>query len=129
MILRALAALAAVVTTAGAADAQVYAVATNPQGALTYNAGVAVSKVVNDKLKLQFRVQPMAGSSTYVPLLNTGEVDLGFLNVEETLGAVHGVRSFEGKPNPNVRVLVSLFPLPVAYVVPADSPIKSIHDL
>jgi TRAP transporter TAXI family solute receptor len=129
MILRTLAALAATLMAAGTAAAQVYALATNPQGALTYNAGAAVAKVANEKLKLQLRVQPMAGSSTYVPLLNSGEVDLGFLNVEETLGAVHGLRSFEGKPNPNVRVLVALFPLPVAYVVPADSPIKTMRDI
>jgi TRAP transporter TAXI family solute receptor len=111
------------------AAAQVYALATNPQGALTFNAGAAVAKLANDKLKLQLRVQPMAGSSTYAPLLNTGEVDFGFLNVEETLGAFHGQRSFAGKPGPNLRVLVALFPLPVAYIVPADSPIKSMKQL
>jgi TRAP transporter TAXI family solute receptor len=128
MIIRLLAVAIGLSLTAPA-SAQVYSLVTNPQGALTYNAGAAVAKVANEKLKLQVRVQPMAGSSSYVPILNSGEADFGFLNVEETLGAVHGQRSFAGKPNPNLRVLVALFPLPAAYVVPADSPIKSMRDL
>jgi TRAP transporter TAXI family solute receptor len=109
--------------------AQVYSFATNPQGALTYTAGAAVAKVVTDKLKMQMRIQPMAGSSTFVPLIDSGEVEFGIVNVEETMAAVAGTRSFAGKPNPNMRVVVVLFQIPLTVIVPADSPIKSLRDL
>ena len=90
------------------ASAQIYSVATNPQGSLIYTAAAAIAKVASDKAKMQLRVQPMAGSSTYVPLLNTGEVDFGLVNVEETLAAVRGKSAFEGRPNPNVRVVAKI---------------------
>jgi hypothetical protein len=123
------AALAGVALFAMPASGQVYSIATNPQGSLIYIAGAAVAKVASDKLKMQIRVQPMAGSSTYVPLLNSGEIDFGLINVEETLAAVHGRTAFEGKPNPNLRVVSILFPLPLTMLVAADSPYKSLRDL
>jgi TRAP transporter TAXI family solute receptor len=111
------------------AGAQVYSFATNPQGALTYTAGAAVAKVVTDKLKMQMRIQPMAGSSTFVPLIDSGEVDFGIVNVEETMAAVAGTRTFAGRPNQNLRVVVVLFQIPLSVIVPADSPIRSLRDL
>jgi TRAP transporter TAXI family solute receptor len=107
----------------------VYSIATNPQGSQIYNAAAAVAKVAADKLKLQIRVQPMAGSTTYVPLVNAGEIDFGLANVEEVLTAVAGRGNFAGRPNPNLRVLAVLFPLPISVLVAADSPIKTIADL
>jgi TRAP transporter TAXI family solute receptor len=111
------------------APAQVYSFATNPQGAVNYSAGAAVAKVAADKIGMQIRVQPTAGSSTYVPLMNAGEVDFGILNPEESVAAVHGRRNFDGKPNPNLRVLAVLFQLPLSVVVPNDSPIRTLADL
>jgi TRAP transporter TAXI family solute receptor len=129
MIARPVAVLAVLGLLASPAAAQIYTVATNPQGSLIYTAGAAVAKVASDKLKMQLRVQPMAGSSTYVPLLNSGEVDFGLVNVEETLAAVQGRTAFEGKPNSNLRVVATLFPLALSILVAADSPYKSIADL
>jgi hypothetical protein len=45
---------------------------------------------MDDKLKMQVRVQPMAGSSTYIPLLNRGEVDFGLTNVDDAMTAFKG---------------------------------------
>jgi TRAP transporter TAXI family solute receptor len=114
---------------AAASHAQVYSIATNPQGSQIYSAGAAVAKVAVDKLKLQIRVQPMAGSTTYVPLVGSGEVDFGLANVEEVLTAVAGRGNFAGRPNPGLRVLAVLFPLPISVLVPADSPVKAMADL
>jgi hypothetical protein len=122
-------ALALAVVAMAPASAQVYSFATNPQGAVNYSAGAAVAKVAADKIGMQIRVQPTAGSSTYVPLMNAGEVDFGILNPEESVAAVHGRRNFDGKPNPNLRVLAVLFQLPLSVLVPNDSPIKKLSDL
>jgi TRAP transporter TAXI family solute receptor len=70
----------------------------------------------------------MGGSSTYIPLLNRGEVELGLTNVDDSRTAFKGGGSFR-QPNPNLRLLTVMFPLPLGVVVPADSPIKTIADL
>lgn len=110
------------------AEAQVVTVATNPQGSLFYTAGTAIAKVMDDTLKVQARVQPTAGSSTYVPLLDRNEVEFGVTNVDDTVTAVKGIDAFAGKPNPNLRVVAIIFPLPLTVVVPADSPARTIAE-
>jgi TRAP transporter TAXI family solute receptor len=129
MNVRLLAAVAAVLSIATPASAQVLTLGTNPQGSQIFSAGAAVAKVATEKLKMQLRVQPMAGSSTYIPLINTGEVDFGVANVEETTSSIAGRGQYEGKPNPNLRLVTVLFQLPVSILVAGDSPAKSIKDL
>ena len=107
----------------------VYTIATNPQGSIYYSAGAAVAKLANDKLNLQMRVQPYAGSSTYLPMLNRGEVDFGFMNVDDAQIGYRGVEAFEGKPNPDMRLVGVIFPLPFAFLVAADAPWKKAEEL
>jgi TRAP transporter TAXI family solute receptor len=122
-------AAAALLSPSTPTQAQILTFATNPQGAVNYTAAAAVAKVAQEKLGMQIRVQPTAGSSTYVPLINAGEIELGIINVVEVVEAVNGRGSFEGKPNPNLRVLTVLFQLPLSALVAADSPIKTLKDL
>lgn len=119
--------LVAAPSTFAQGDVLVYA--TNQQGSLAFIAGSAIAKVVDDKLKLQIRVLPTAGTSTFIPMLNRNEVDLGGINVEEVQTAFAGSGPFEGKANANIRVVSTLFPLPLGILVPADSSAKSIADL
>jgi TRAP transporter TAXI family solute receptor len=83
---------------------------------------------MDEKLKLQVRVQPMAGSSTYIPLLNRGEVDFGLTNVDDSLTSYKGTGNFR-QPNPNLRLIAAVFPLTLGIIVPNDSPIKTITEL
>jgi TRAP transporter TAXI family solute receptor len=124
-------AIAALVAVPGAMPAagQVYSMGSNPQGSLFFQASAAIAKVAHEKLNMQIRVQPMAGSSTYIPLINTGEVDFGLTNVDDTINSVRGTGNFDGKPNPNLRVTAVMFPLPLGLLVAADSPIKSTKDV
>jgi hypothetical protein len=121
------AALAAGVATASQAQ-QIRVLASNPQGSVFYAASVAIGKLMDDKLKMQVRVQPMAGSSTYIPLLNRGEVDFGLTNVDDSMTAYKGSGNFR-QPNPNLRLMAVAFPLTLGVIVPNDSPIKTIADL
>ena len=111
------------------AQAQVITIATNPQGSLYYTAASGIVKVAHDKLELQLRVQPMAGTSTALPMLNRGEVEFSFANVDEAEVGYRGVEEFAGKPNPNMRLVTVIFALPVAMLVAADSPYKGMPDL
>jgi TRAP transporter TAXI family solute receptor len=115
-------------TITGAQAQQIRVIASNPQGSVFYSASVAIGKLIDEKLKMQVRVQPMGGSSTYIPLLNRGEVDFGLTNVDDTVTGFKGTGNFR-RPNPNLRLMAIAFPLTLGVIVPNDSPIKSIKDL
>jgi TRAP transporter TAXI family solute receptor len=119
--------LATAVATGG--NAQIYAIGSNPQGSLMFSGSAAIAKVASEKLKMQIRVQPMAGSSTYFPLINSGELDFGLANVDDTVTGYNGTGAYEGKPNKNVRVMGVIFPLTLSMIVVNDGPIKSVKDL
>ena len=114
---------------ATAANAQqIYAIGTNQQGSIAYSAGAQVAKLMADKTGMQFRVQPGAGSSTFVPMMERGEIDFGFNNALEVSEAWNGKETFEGKPNKNMRLVVNVFPLQIGIAVVANGPIKTIKD-
>jgi len=81
-----------------------------------------------DQLKMQVRVQPTAGTSTFIPQLDRGEIDFGLTNVDDSRTAYNGVEAFK-RPNPNMRLMAIAFPLTLGVLVPDDSPIKTIADL
>jgi uncharacterized protein len=107
---------------------QVRVIASNPQGSIFYAGSVVFGKLMDEKLKMQVRVQPMAGSSTYIPLLNRGEVDFGLTNVDDSRSAFKGIGNFR-QPNPDMRLMAIAFPLTLGALVINDSPIKTIGDL
>jgi TRAP transporter TAXI family solute receptor len=119
----------AALTLAGAAHAQVLGIGTAPQGSIGYNMGAAVAKVLLEKGHLQSRVQPYSGSSSVIPLVNTGEIDLTVCNTLELEEAVEGAGGYRGRKQPDVRVVGVLFPLRVGFFVRQDSPIRSIAEL
>jgi TRAP transporter TAXI family solute receptor len=114
---------------AAQAAAQPVGLGTSPQGTLTFGLGAALSKVLADKGQIQSRVQPQSGTSTMIPLVNSGEIDFGFANAAELYDSFHGVGTFDKRPNPKLRNVAIIFPLKAGLLVRADSDIKSIKDL
>jgi TRAP transporter TAXI family solute receptor len=114
---------------ASAASAQPVGLGTSPQGTLTYAVGAAVAKTLTAEGGIQARVQPSSGTGAMIPLVNDGEIDLGFCNTLELYDAYHGVGTFEGRKNPNLRTLAVVFPIKVGLFVRADSKIKTIADM
>jgi len=104
-----------------------FRIATNPQGSLYYAAGSALAKVLSTEMPVPVRVQPYAGTSVAMPLVNSGEVQMGLNNTNDVRMAYRGMKPFI--PSPNLRLITVLFPLRVAFFVPVDSDIKSIADL
>jgi TRAP transporter TAXI family solute receptor len=111
------------------AAAQPLGLGTSPQGTLTYAVGAAVSKTLADVGNIQSRVQPSSGTGTMVPLVNSGEIDMGFANTLELYDAFHGVGTFDKRPNPKLRTVAVIFPIKVGLFVRADSPIRSVKDM
>ena len=115
--------------TASAGAQTVVSIGANPPGSYTYSANAAIAKVFNVKTGLESRVQPYGGSSAYVPLLDSGELDLATLNVIESSMAVTGTGMFDGRKSPNIRAVTVLTPFIAAFFVRKDSPIKRVADL
>ncbi len=81
---------------------------------MVYTLGATLSKALADNANMQSRVQPSSGTGTMVPLVNTGEIDIGFCNAREFYDSFHGVGSSDKRPNQNLRAVAVLFPLQVA---------------
>ena len=121
--------LGAAVGLTTAASAQTYGIGANPQGSIFYAAGAAVSKVMVEKTGLQFRVSPYAGSSTYIPLIQRGELPFGLANTAEAAFAYAGTEMFKGHPNKNLRAVMLAIPILSGIGVRSDSPMKTVADL
>jgi TRAP transporter TAXI family solute receptor len=104
-----------------------FSLGTNPQGSIYYAAGSATAKVLSENLPVPVRVQPHSGSSTFLPLINAGELQLGLNNSNDVRMAFRGLKPFV--PTPNLRLVSVLFVLRVAPMVRANSGIRSLQDI
>ena len=77
---RFIAAIAALLSLAAPASAQPLGIGTSPQGTMTYTLGATYAKALDEAAKIQARVQPNSGTGVMVPLVNSGELDIGFVN-------------------------------------------------
>ena len=100
-------------------------VGTMGQGTLGYAMGAAIATVLQEKAGLSARIQPSSGTSSYLPLINSGELDFGIANILEAREAMlTGDHKLQ-----NLRFASVLFPFRVGLFVKKDSPVKQIADL
>jgi uncharacterized protein len=102
-------------------------IGTNPQGTEYYVVGGGLAKMFSEKLGVQSIVQPYAGSSVYLPLIQDGEVTMGLSSSLDSGGAYRGEQG--RSPMTKLRALARLWPLPYGYIVRGDSGIRTIADL
>lgn len=122
-------ALALTFAIVGSAMAQTVGIGTMSQGTISYGSGSVLARVLNTEMGMQARVQPNAGETTLLPLVNSGEYDFGIANVLESYEAYTGSGTFNGRPQPNLRIAAAMFPLRTAIFVRADSDIHTLADL
>jgi uncharacterized protein len=125
--------LAALATPAAAQLPRSVTLATNPPGTVYYTFGSGLAKVISGG-PFQVSIQPYAGSSTFLPLLNSGEVELGIVNAVDMGLSYRGPKFQIGGRNPfphapNVRLVMRGSPLLVGLLVRKDSPIRTVHDV
>jgi TRAP transporter TAXI family solute receptor len=83
--------------------------------------------VFTEKMGVQAIVQPYAGSSVYLPLVNNGEVTVGLSSTLDSGAAYNGT---DGRtPMKKMRSLARIFSLPYTFTVRSDSGLKTIADL
>jgi TRAP transporter TAXI family solute receptor len=109
--------------------AQTYSIGTSPQGSLFYSAGAALSTVMVQKTGAQYRIAPYGGSSTFLPLVDKGELAFGLANGGESAFAYDGVEIFQGTPKKNLRMVGAFYKNLGGFGVQTDSPYKTIADL
>ena len=110
-------------------------IGTNPAGTVFYAVSAGLAKVISGAGPMQSVVQPYTGSSTFMPLVDSGELDFGIINAVETNLGYQGPAKLKiaGKnplPHvPNTRLIMRGSPLSVSLVVKKDSPMKTVHDV
>ena len=109
-------------------------IGTNPAGTVYFALASGIAKVVSGGAGYQMVVQPHAGTSTMLPLINTGEMKFGIQNGVDLWLAYRGSAHQIGGRNPfahtpNVRLVMRGAPLMVGLLVRKDSPIKTVHDV
>ncbi|HLN87091.1 MAG TPA: TAXI family TRAP transporter solute-binding subunit [Candidatus Limnocylindrales bacterium] len=107
------------------------AIGSNPPGSLFYSLASGLAKVISEATPMQAQVQPYAGTSTFVPLFESGELDLGVVNAVDMGMVYQGQKLKVGGRNPfphvpSSRLLWRGSPLRSSLIVRKDSPIKTI---
>ena len=107
---------------------------TNPPGSVFYAIASGLTKVASDGGGVQLTVQPYSGTSTFVPLLESGELELGVNNAVDMGLAQRGPAFKIGGRNPfphapSLRLVMRIAPLMVAPLVRKDSPMRTIQDV
>jgi TRAP transporter TAXI family solute receptor len=110
------------------------AIGSNPPGSLFYALASGLAKVISDSAAIQAQVQPYAGTSTFVPLFETGELDFGVVNAVDMGMVYRGQKLKVGGRNPfphvpGARLIMRGSPLRSSLIVKKDSPIKTIADV
>lgn len=109
-------------------QAQTIGIGTTKGGA-TAQISTAISKVVSANSSVQVRPQAMANTQQYIPLVNAGKIELGLANVPQTRYAVGGTGMSEGKPNPDLRMIVTLFTFRTGMLAATESGILTAADM
>ncbi|MDR7444085.1 MAG: TAXI family TRAP transporter solute-binding subunit [Armatimonadota bacterium] len=110
-------------------------IGTNPPGTLFYAIGSGIARVLSDYAGVRAVVQPYSGSSTFLPLLNSGELQLGVVNAVDLAMAYRGPDRLKiggrnpYQSSPHLRLVVRGGPIYVVEGVRRDSPFRTIADL
>lgn len=98
-------------------------------GSAYHSAASGIAKVASDKSELKLTVKPFSGPNAWMPLLNSGEIDLGILAYPDAGWAYAGENGFPEK-NENIRTLVNGNDIVTSgLTVRVDSGIKEVSDL
>lgn len=108
---------------------QVVGFGTMAPGSLANVMMTGIAKMASTKEGVNGVIQTHAGPTQYLPLLDRGELDFANANAFDAFLGMRGIDSFEGRPNPNLRVVSVIFPLRQAIAVRKESGIRTLADL
>ena len=104
-------------------------IGTHPVGGGYYACGTGIARLISDKTKIQAVVQPFAGPNAWMPLMQSGKLELGLLTSSDGAWAYTGGFGYD-RPNSNLRlVLRGNVVSATSFTVLKRSGIKKIADL
>lgn len=112
---------------AATATAQTIGLGTT-QGGATGQIGIAIAQIVTTKTDVRVLPQVSANTSQYIPLLNSGRLELGIANYPQTYYAVKGT-GMSTQPAENLRLVATMMPFLAALVTAEDSGIDTYADI
>jgi uncharacterized protein len=117
-----------------AAAQKAVSVGTNPPGSVFHAVGSGLVKILDEAGVLKAAIQPHAGSSTFLPLLDSGELEFGVNTAIDAALAYRGPGFKVGGRNPfphtpNLRLVMLGPQLLTAPLVRKDSPIRTMHEV
>lgn len=98
-----------------------------------YPTGGAICRIFNKNYKkitnTKCSVESTGGSVYNINAIKQGELDFGIAQSDVVYQAYNGTGKFKGKPYKDLRVVMSIHPELLTFVVRKDSGIKSIYDI
>lgn len=105
------------------------AIGTSPAGTGAFSLGSGLAAVASKVTPMIAKVQPYAGPNTFVPLLESGELEFGIINILDAHMAMTGGGTYK-KAYPSLRVLTGgVFPFTGGIMVRDKSEIRQVSDL
>ncbi len=103
-------------------------IGSNPAGTHVYAVAAGLAKVLQENGGIRTTIRPFSGSSVYLPLMQRGEIGLGLNTSIDSYLSFSGLPPYE-TPMHNLRMIAMIFPLPIMYMVRAESDIERVEDL
>ena len=116
-------------TVAVNAQAPTVRFAAGQQGSQNYGVNAALAQAFKSAGEINTTVQAFGGPTSYLPLVNSGELDVAAVVMPDLGDALRGTGPFKGNPQKDLKLVAALFPSPVGLMVKKDSGITSIADL
>ena len=105
------------------------AIGTSPAGTGAFSLGSGLAAVASKVTPIIAKVQAHAGPNTFVPLLESGELEFGIVNILDAHMAMTGTGTYK-KAYPSLRVLTGgVFPFTGGIMVRDKSDIRQVSDL
>lgn len=96
------------------------------QGSFSYTSAAAIAIAASNNTSLQMRVKPMTGSSSFIGLLDSGELAFGVSSGPDIAMAYRGQHPFLSSPE--IRIIGAIARFDAALIVKADSRYYTLED-
>lgn len=105
-------------------------IGTGASGGVYAIIGAGATDLINRKNSdIRAAAQAAAGGVENARLVGSKQVHIGFATADVLYNAYNGLGPFEGKPFKNIRAIFSNYDNVLHFLVPEESPIKSLKDL
>lgn len=110
-------------------SAQTLRFGSGQQGSQNYAVNAALAQAIDTQTDLDVTVQSFGGATAYLPLVNSGDLDVAAVVMPDAGDAIRGEGPFKGMAQDNIALVSPLLSSPVGLLVRADAGIEAIADL